>query len=522
MATRTSVGSGNWSSAGTWDTGVPVDGDTVIIAAGHTVVFDVDQSAFSTGVTLTVNGTFQCKTTGGPYVLKCGGDITFGSSGIFEAGSSSTPLPYATKFTVDLNGAKKFNGAGGGICRLYCTEPTIKSINLSVTESAGSTTLDVNTDVTGDSQWINGAKIRVDDIIGTLSDSEQKIINTVSSTQITITTGLSAAKGAGAWVHLIDRNIKVTGGTGYAFDAFSAGKLILCCEISGNTNGLSSCYGAQISGGTISGNTNGLNSCTGVQVSGGTISGNAYGLSWCYGAQISGGTISGNTNGLYSCTGAQVSGGTISGNTYGLSWCSGFIKSTLNNTNNLYYCAQISVYSTTFTGTENYGYTVLAQASYAESINHNGVDGAYKSWSKGGISVSCVDPSGGSESGWRQLICASATYSVFMQYYHEVQPNEWLYVDARLRKDASMSYLPRIQIVDPFDDPLVTGASPLAETAMTSDAVNETQHVAASWFNSGSIRRKVLVRVVAKNASENVYANVRRTRGTTIIGGILC
>ena len=36
MATRTSTGvGGDWSAAGTWDTGVPLDGDTVIVVRHH-------------------------------------------------------------------------------------------------------------------------------------------------------------------------------------------------------------------------------------------------------------------------------------------------------------------------------------------------------------------------------------------------------------------------------------------------------------------------------------------------------
>lgn len=57
MATRTSVGSGNWSAAGTWDTGVPVDTDVVVIAAGHAVLMDADTSGFASGINgLTING----------------------------------------------------------------------------------------------------------------------------------------------------------------------------------------------------------------------------------------------------------------------------------------------------------------------------------------------------------------------------------------------------------------------------------------------------------------------------------
>jgi hypothetical protein len=54
MATVTSVGSGAWETAGTWDIGVPGDNDEAIIAAGHTVTLGVADQCHS----LTVNGTF--------------------------------------------------------------------------------------------------------------------------------------------------------------------------------------------------------------------------------------------------------------------------------------------------------------------------------------------------------------------------------------------------------------------------------------------------------------------------------
>jgi hypothetical protein len=112
------------------------------------------------------------------------------------------------------------------------------------------------------------------------------------------------------------------------------------------------------------------------------------------------------------------------------------------------------------------------------------------------------------------MMCESSTYQIIVQQVHEIQPNEWLYVDVRMRKDTSMAWLPRIQIVDAFDDPLVRpAASYLAETVMPSDVNDETVHLAASYFNSESIRRKVLIRVAAKNATGNVYVRVKKTRG---------
>jgi len=51
MASITSAQSGNWSVTSTWSDGVvPGNGDTVTIAAGHVVIFDVDQSGLANGL----------------------------------------------------------------------------------------------------------------------------------------------------------------------------------------------------------------------------------------------------------------------------------------------------------------------------------------------------------------------------------------------------------------------------------------------------------------------------------------
>lgn len=57
MATITSAQSGNWSATSTWSGGVvPVDGDAVVIAAGHNVLMDADQSAFTGLFNVTITG----------------------------------------------------------------------------------------------------------------------------------------------------------------------------------------------------------------------------------------------------------------------------------------------------------------------------------------------------------------------------------------------------------------------------------------------------------------------------------
>ena len=67
-ATCTSTGNGNWSVAGTWTDcggGIPQTGDSVVIAASHTVTVDTNTNSLSS---LTVNGTgiLSCRRLGSP------------------------------------------------------------------------------------------------------------------------------------------------------------------------------------------------------------------------------------------------------------------------------------------------------------------------------------------------------------------------------------------------------------------------------------------------------------------------
>lgn len=62
----TSVSTGNWNSAGTWNNGVPVDGDQITISSGHTVSLTADVNFVLAGSSLTTNGvlnmgTFVCR-----------------------------------------------------------------------------------------------------------------------------------------------------------------------------------------------------------------------------------------------------------------------------------------------------------------------------------------------------------------------------------------------------------------------------------------------------------------------------
>jgi autotransporter-associated beta strand protein len=99
QTTRTSVATGNWSTASTWSpSGIPAPGDNVVIAASHTVTLTANVS--TTG-NLTVNGTLNRGTRNmiaGSLSGASTGVIT-STSGLLTVGSNSTSTTYAGKIS---------------------------------------------------------------------------------------------------------------------------------------------------------------------------------------------------------------------------------------------------------------------------------------------------------------------------------------------------------------------------------------------------------------------------------------
>ena len=231
MATRTSTTSGLFSVGATWVGGVaPVDGDAFVIAAGHSVEFDQDMSGYATGMLAsTINGTLFFSRTAGTYYLKLGANLTIGSTGTVDASDGAGgSYPSNCKATIFLNGNFNCNYTTGSVINLRCLDAVIKYVKLSGTEAIGSTVLDVDTDVTTDALWANGALIRIDDVNQAAESEERTISGAPSSTQITITVGLTAAKAAGSYVTLVSRNVQILGtaaGLGSAVNSVTGGTL---------------------------------------------------------------------------------------------------------------------------------------------------------------------------------------------------------------------------------------------------------------------------------------------------------
>ena len=112
VITSNGTGGGQWSATATWvGAAVPVNADSVVLAAADEVVFDVDQSGFAAGIagmTEQVGAKLVVDTSAGTYYLKTSAPITgvTGSTGMayFEAGNLTTVLPSNVDFKMEYVG----------------------------------------------------------------------------------------------------------------------------------------------------------------------------------------------------------------------------------------------------------------------------------------------------------------------------------------------------------------------------------------------------------------------------------
>lgn len=554
-STFTSAGVNNLASnAANWDN-VPADTNPIVIPTGQTCEWDIDTSGYATGIDgLTITGTLKLsRTTSGYIKMKAAKTIT--GAGTFDCGASALDaIPFAVKHTVTGGAGWYINGAAGLTMTVYAAEPAIKTILLSGNEAIGQTELSVDTSVVGDI-WADGDTIRINNI-DKGKQTEERIIAAggIAADTITITAGLTAAKITGTVISLISRNVTFLSSTASTFvgQNFAAGKLTIAggrfktstyyafnaCtspSISGgvfDTN--DTCFyqsvSVSVSGGVFSGNNNVINSCTGTNtISGGVLCGNGYSINISNGALISGGTHKGNTTVVYNCIGITASGFTILGCGNGFYACTGanvydgsitscgngFINSSVsvNNvtlSNNSYDVNQsiISAYNTLFgSATEFEAYTNLSKGTYSESIDHDQQAGAYKAWTKGGVTTrqAVTYPSGKTYA--MQTVLASASVEGFWQKEITVGAGASVNITMYLRKSASMAYLPRVIIFNKASTDPFAGGTGLNTFTMT-NSVDTWESSLYTYTNSTSEDITLVIRTQGMNASGNLFSYI--------------
>ena len=562
MATRTSVGSGLWSAAGTWDTGVPANNDVVVIASGHTVEFDVDQSGFADGIDgITVTGTLSLTRTAGTYYMKMKAAKTIGGNGTKDFGSSASPIPFTAKHTV--TGGAQWHITSGTF-RMYAAEPIYNTVRTTGAAAVGQTRLEIDTDITGD-LWAVGDTIAIVDI-DKGADAEIRVIDAIAAGYIDITAGLTNAKVSGALIHLITRNVMVQatagssgirwctldigGGCVHAAGGntavlFSSGGVIsggvfanayggsgYCVQGTGAlltiSGGVFTCteHGFRIdnnnivvTGGTFSGHRHGgmgyaANAATRQVITGGLFAGNSYGITCYSGTPISNATFLGNSTGIQSGQGNQVVDCTFTGNSNALSLGTGIVDGCVftgntYNQNSTYYMLRNCLMND---GVEFQAYTSDAEHVFHASYNHNQVAGAFKAWTAGGITTSVATPVPIGLTSANQMALASATYACHWRQLLLVPAGAKVSMTFWLRKDASMAYLPRVWVFEDGYEPFLD-ATDIIHTFTMTNSTDTWESETYEYENTATYDKLLAVRFLGKNATGNVYSQLEVESG---------
>ena len=98
----------------------------------------------------------------------------------------------------------------------------------------------------------------------------------------------------------------------------------------------------------------------------------------------------------------------------------------------------------------------------------------------------------------------SATNPVFFTKQFSVEPGKAVDIEVQLRKDASMTYLPRVYLMASIGNPLA-GATPMDSFTMT-DSTDTWESDTFTIANSTDYDQDYTLWFVAQNASGNAYA----------------
>jgi len=440
---------------------------------------------------------------------------------------------------------------------VYAAEPAIKYVSLTGAEAIGSTVLEVDQNVTGDI-WADGDTVLIADTLA--SDREERVIAAggIAAGTITITAGLTNAKNINGDIILITRNVQILGnqtagvnnvlasfasearliiGGGAFIGVSTARNLMQFCTttITGGVfyKGSYLFYAAQtginlISGGVFAGTVaisasnvpvlvsggcfTGNQDCFYLQpqltISGGVFRGGRFGLMDCTNSVILGGSFKYMTTVLYRCAGIVIVGGTFDGNTSIFFRCVVLIKNVVFD-NSISFDINASIliaFNTKFgAATENTLYTTIPVLLYSESIDHDQTPGAFRAWTKGGITSSqaVTLPAGYTQA--NQTVLENATSEGYWQKEYTVGAGASMNITMNLRKSASMTYLPRCIIFNKAATDPFAGGSGIHTFTMT-NSVDTWEAETYTYYNATAADITLVIRFQGMNATGNVFS----------------
>lgn len=251
MAAITSTASGNWSAGGTWVGGVaPTTGDTVTIAAGHTV--DIDQNItvgtdVANNVAIAISGILRVNNPAASYTLNAYGFVDINNGGEYKVDMSTQPTyTYTHKFncTAVLGKNKYFTRIKSG--GKLTIDGANKTRHFDVSTAGGTSgTSTITTANDNSTNWQVGDKLIFLTKGGSVGLEETRTISSFgASGLINLSSNLTNTHAAGTYVINMTRNVQ------FVNFSSSSSNLSINVNVQSGFSSASHIYWAQMEGGS--------------------------------------------------------------------------------------------------------------------------------------------------------------------------------------------------------------------------------------------------------------------------------
>ena len=143
-----------------------------------------------------------------------------------------------------------------------------------------------------------------------------------------------------------------------------------------------------------------------------------------------------------------------------------------------------------------------------ESFDHNQIIGNYKSWCRGGTietdfkgdGITCLP-------GRLSLNCTSGDYPVLRDFPVILSSSRWFWWNVNVTKDFSGGTV-KMELIDPAEDPLIDpSATPLATSIFPPNVVNTPRRLFISYRSNRNVQ--AILRISAQNESGTVKMDTR-------------